>query len=328
MLQLEVPNQRILKGVAATLTWVYLDQDGEASTPPGTVTVGIVNDAGTVIKAPGTSTSAGDDTGERTVSLTAAETASLGLYTVTWTDSAAGSYTTRVEIVGGYLFGIAQLRAAHDTLQATGTYPAETIVAKRNIVEVEAEAIIGHALVPRHARVTISGTGERDLQLPHAMARTVTAVTVDGTALTADELADLVIAGEFRDILRKPAGDAWPVGDGSNVVVTYSHGLDTPYGDVVDAAMVRTRWLLNRPKSGAPENATAFTPDGGASITLAQPGKYRTGLPEVDAVYLRRSIVATDEGGAGGSTSSGARPASGRLDMNPQSGSLFHGGRR
>lgn len=322
MQTIDVPDQRILQGVAATLRWVNVDQEGEPAAPVGTVTVGINRADGTELVAAGTATSAGDDTGERTATLTAAQTATLDLLTATWTDASAGARTTKVEVVGGYLFGIGELRTAEPTLANAGKYPSEAIVEARTFVEVEAERIIGYALVPRARRVTLDGTGERDLMLPDAMVRSIVSVTADGTALTAGQLAELSIVGEHRNILRKQPGDYWHRGDGANIVVAYTHGLDRPQRDVAHAAMRRCRFWLNKPTSGQPENADNYQPAGGQSVQLADRGEYRTGLPEVDAVYLARSIVAD---GAGDGT---AAPYSRPLQYDPQHDSLFHGGIR
>ena len=58
---------------------------------------------------------------------------------------------------------------------------------------------------------------------------------------------------------------------------------------------------------------------GGGTFRLDMPDTYKTGIPEVDAVYSRYSK--RDESG-------GKRPASRSFDADPQRDSLFHGGRR
>lgn len=320
-----VADQRILQGVAATLRWVNVDQDGTPAAASGDVTVGITSADGTTVVAAGTATTAGDETGEYTAALTAAQTADLDLLTVTWTDAGDSSaHTTLVEIVGGYLFTVAELRSAHSTLLDEGDYPTDDIVRRRLAVEATCEWICDVAFVPRYRRVTLSGTGDQDLRLPDKMVRSIAAVTVDGTTYTAAQRAELTVAGEHRDTLRQPDGGVWDGGD-ANVIVTYHHGYDRPWPDLADAAMLHCRHLLNRPKSGLPTHVKSYSPEGGGSYELDRGSRYRVGIPDVDAVYQRRSLRPVDGDGANATQPAGyAR----QLQFDPQYGSLFHGGIR
>ncbi len=77
-------------------------------------------------------------------------------------------------------------------------------------------------------------------------------------------------------------------------------------------------------KTGIPTTASSFTVADGGTYRLDLPGAWKTGLPQVDAVYARYSR----RSGAGTGTTGRQVPASRQLNYDPQFSSLFHGGRR
>jgi hypothetical protein len=79
---------------------------------------------------------------------------------------------------------------------------------------------------------------------------------------------------------------------------------------------------LNLNKSAIPDRASSYTVDGGI-YRLDMPGAFKTGLPEVDAVYARYSRRSTGTGPTGRQI-----PASRPLNYDPQRWSLYHGGVR
>jgi hypothetical protein len=122
---------------------------------------------------------------------------------------------------------------------------------------------------------------------------TVTAVSVNDTAFTSAEIADLTVVGNEveRGITADPFltgsnGYAWPEGQ---YTVTGTHGprndwLATP-DDLQRAAVTLARYISRG--SNYPERARQIATDG-ALITLSTPTPDRpTGLPDVDGVVGR-----------------------------------------
>jgi hypothetical protein len=144
---------------------------------PGTVTVGITRADGTVLVASGTGTT-GAGTAARTFSVTTTHTALLDRLLVTWTSSAKGTLTSHLEVVGGFVFSLAELIAVKPPNQ---TWTTAQLVAMRTTVEQAIEDEYGTALVPRYRRDTLSGDGTTLLRLRDPV-RTVRAATVTSTA--------------------------------------------------------------------------------------------------------------------------------------------------
>lgn len=320
---LTVPDQRIVRGHAATLRFTNTDGEGAATEPAGTVTVGVTRADGTVLVAAGTATVDEAATGLRTKALTAAQTADLDLLTCTWTDGGDDSaHVTLVEIAGAHYFSVADARAYDDSI-TVAKYSDAKVIAARRAVESECEQICGVAFVPRFRRLTLDGPGEDELQVPDNRLRELLTASIDGVALTDAQLAETTVATDR--VIRRPAGVTWTQGR-SNIVVAYTHGYDRPPLELVEAMLLRLRHYLNRPRSGILDRATSFSPaEGGGTYKLDTPSAWRTGIPDVDAVYSRYS----ERSSGGGADSDGApRPAYGRFDLNPQADSLFHSGRR
>lgn len=285
-----VADQQILAGAAGTLTWQYLDADGEPA-DPGTVTVGATRADGTVLLAAGTATTA--DGTKRTVALTSAQTAALNLLTATWTRTTdSTTHTTRAEIVGGYYFSLAKARSSDPVLGDTQKYPDTDLLGYRHEIEDEFERITEVAFVPRFRRTALDGTGSRTLLLPTSLPRRVTAVAEladDGTptAWSAGDLAGIRFdeSGEITS-----TGRSFPCGR-ENVVVAWEHGHDRPPPDVLQAALLRLRHRAIRPKTAIPDRAQTFQLEGGTVYRLDQADRESTGIPDVDAVLDRWSMA-------------------------------------
>lgn len=282
-----VPTQQILRGVGATLSWQPQGSDGEPAAPAAAVTVGVTKADGTVVVAAGTATD-GDAAAPRTVALDAQ--AQLEWLTATWTVSGVAVATTYVEVVGGYWFSLADARAADPQLNDESIYPPARVLAKRAAIEVELEDVTNVAWVPRYQRVTVAGSGCRELMLPLVELRTIRSVrayNADGvtyTAFTADQLASLTIT----------AGDSivgaatWA--RGVQYVLEVEHGHDRPEADLRDAAITLLRYRMNAHKSGTPDRATSMS-TGDITYALSTPGQRGviTGIPDVDVVLVRRT---------------------------------------
>lgn len=313
-----VTDQRIVRGVPSTLTWQYVDEFGAAAAPPGTVTIGVTKADGTVVVAAGTATT-GSGSNPRTYTLPASST--LELLTATWTTGGL-TFTTLIDVAGAFYFTIAEARTIEPSLADTTKYPDADVVRVRHEVEDELEYICDAAFVPRYRRITIDGSGTCDLTLEDNQLRNVRTVRVYSTAtayttFSAAELADLVLDDDLT--IHRPAGLVFDDSRRGNLVVEYEYGYDRPPTDLKRAAVRRLRSRLNISKSGIPDRATSFTLTDGGTYNLELPDAYKTGIPDVDAVYARYSRRAGDKG---------AVPASASIDFDPQRFSIFHGPRR
>jgi hypothetical protein len=324
--QATIADQRILRGPPATLQATFSDSVGSAADPAGPVTVTVTTAPGATLLAAAPASLTGSGSGDVTVALTAAQTASLGLLTAVWTDEASGStVTSHHEIVGGFFFSLAQARASDDTLANTGKYPDATILAKRLEVEGECEYICDLAFVPRYRYVVLDGTGTTEILLPDNEVRTILSATVTVNAGTSSptstplSAADLASLAYDDSLVARTNFQSWDIGQG-NIAVEYLHGLDIPPADLQDATLLRLRSRLNLRKSGTPDRATSFTSaaDGG-TYRLDLPSRYKTGIPDVDATYARWSRRSTD--------ANGPVAASRTLHFDANRSSLYHSGR-
>lgn len=313
--------QRIRAGSAATLTLTTTDSDGEPAEASGTVTVGVAKADGTAVVAAGTATTHTSGSATYTVALTATQTATLELLTATWTNGTS-TWTTRHEIVGGFLFTVAQARAFDATVlgfAATNTFTDDQILAARGPIERRVEFICDRAFVPRYSRLTLDGTGTTDLVLGVSEPRTVRSARVYASAgsstyssLSATSLAGLALTDDGT--IRRTDNNVWTE-DRANIVVEVEHGWDNPPDDLVDAVLLHLRHYLTRPRSAMLDRATSLSDGDGASYNLATAEIYRTGIPEVDAVYDAYSRR---------SRGTAKVPASRILTMQSQYRSMFH----
>lgn len=274
-----VADQRILRGVAATLSWQPVDSDGEAAAPSGTVTVQVTSAGGTEVKPEGTAT-AGSGSDPRTVSLTPAETAELDRLTVVWTDDGDDSAaTTVVEIVGGFYFTLAEARASDPALANDTKFSTPALLAARAAVEEEFESICGVAFVPRFEREIVDAGFTLNLRWPQV--RSVRGVADwDGTAFVSWTDLEYLRSGVDSII-------GGPFVHGVRYQVDYEHGYDRPPAEIKAAALVRLRDRASVPLRGIPDRATSFSVAEGGTYRLDQASLSRTGIPDVDAALAR-----------------------------------------
>lgn len=279
--------QRIVRGLSATLSHTFY-VDGTATNPsPDAATVTITRDNGTVLVAAAAAT----DTGAGTVSytLTPAQTVLLDTLTVAWTATFGGqaqAFTDIVEIVGGVLFTVAQARAVNP-LADTVKYPPQKIIEARTLVETALEDACGVAFVPRYRREQVNGQGGRELVLSMPRVRSIRSASLDGTAFTAGELADIVPSG--TSVVYTP--NRWTAGF-RNYEVVYEHGYDEPPPRVTNAALLLARrYLVDSPVS---DRATSLTTEDGTTQFLVTAGVRQAvfDIPECNAVVAQYSLNA------------------------------------
>lgn len=290
-----------------TFTENAVDDDGEPVTPSAPYTATFYDGAGTQI---GTQTATCVN-GVFSATIAASQLPYLDTYTILWTGSVNGNptqWTTTVEIAGGYLFEIADLRKMDRAFTDTTKYPSDVLRAVRTAVEevIEGPKAARRAFVPRGRRALLDGSGPdymlgysplmygndtRTLLTTDFDIRKIRSVNVAGTDLTSDEIAAI----QIRDnALFRTGGvhyPAWSYGH-SNIKIHYEYGLDRPPGAITRAAKILAREYLVQ--SDLPGRATA-TSIGDQMFRLTIAGRDGlTGIPDVDAAIANhgRSSIA------------------------------------
>jgi len=271
-----------------TLTWY---EDGTA-VDVGTVTIGIVDEAGDTVVAAATAVTT--DGADGTYMYRLATQTQVNNLTITWTESGGEFISTRLEVRGNHLFTEAEARAFHGSdLTSATTYPDADIAAARDRIMDEFEQICGVSFVRRYARESVAGNGGRVLWLGRPHIRTLIGATVSGTSVTvANVVVDPVVSQLTRtDGVWSSATVSSPV----NVVVEYEHGHETVPGDIKRAALVllRTHLVKDQVGAGLSDRAVSLTDEVG-TVRLSMPsprfGQWY-GIPFVDTTLRRYSLL-------------------------------------
>jgi hypothetical protein len=274
--------ERIQQRTPGTLSQQWYE-DG-AVVDPGTVTVGITRADGTVLVAAGAATS-GTSTAPRTYNLTTTHTALLDRLLVTWTSTLKGTLVSYVEVVGGFLFGIAEARALKP-LDSVTNYTTAAIIDMRTTVEQALEEECGVAFVPRYTRETVNGPGTMTLLLKWPKVTAIRSALVGTTTLTSTDLAALTYG--LGGVV---GGYAWTAGIG-NLTVGYEHGYPTPPAEIRRAALTLAKMWLVGQRSPIDDRAITFNTTDGGTYSLAVPGRNGShfGHPDVDIAVDRYSL--------------------------------------
>jgi hypothetical protein len=319
---------RILKSQAGTLSHTFL-VDETPTDSSVTVTYSVLDANGTSV-ASGNASSAGVGSGRYTFTLPSQSQLKRG--TVAWAGTIGGNATTETdhfEIVSSFFFSLKEGRDSDESLSSSERYTTDDLKTKRTEVEVEVENICDQAFFPRYERVVLDGSGTSHLVLKMsdpirsiANIRTIRRISVapdvDETFVdfTAAELAG--VAPLSDGTLVRTDGNVFTEGR-ANVVVEFEYGLDGPPSDLIPACLTRFRSRLNFNKSGIPDRATSYSMGEFGTYRLDMPDSFKTGLPEVDAVYSRYSRRVNGSG-----ANAKRAPASRTLTYHPQRYSLFH----
>lgn len=276
---------RVLRTTKATLSRsFYLDEVESGATGP--VMVSATRLDGTVV-----------DTREAVLNGTAYDYYFPGLdvlddLAVTWSLTLGGDPMVlagdRIEVVGGFYFGLAEARDIDRVLQNPTRFPTEMLIEKRIETENECERITGQAWVPRFCRQQVYSDGRGPLQLKWPNVRAVRAISVGGVAYGAPALAS--VRASPLGLLSRVSG--WPdtrTLTGEGVVVEYEHGHDVPDPEITRATKIRLKSLMLEGDSALPDRAERIvTVDAsGSSVVYSSPTATKTGIPAVDAVYGR-----------------------------------------
>lgn len=125
--------------------------------------------------------------------------------------------------------------------------------------EDKAEEYRGVAYTPRDAEATLRGNAASYLFLPHLKVRTVESITIDGTALSVSELADVTTWGDEGALER---GVGWC---GTQIVVAYTHGFEAPPATVLTACTEYVLCVLRAQKSGVSRNTLSEATEAGTT---------------------------------------------------------------
>jgi len=273
---------RALVGVSVVVEYTHRDQYGEpaaAATTP-TVAVSRLSDAATVTA--GAVVDAGSGLYQATIA--AADNDQLDVLLVDWT---ADGYTHRrtVDIVGGYMFSLADFDAVHSIAALTAARKR----AVRTIVETEAEIICRRSWVPRFRQQKLVGHYTHELLLDEPDIRSLrTASWTSGS-----NVSNTFTAAQIAAVSVHPGGRlhrhgvVWPAAE---ITVGVEVGPDLTPPDVVEAAQRRMEYWASQPMSAIPNRAVSFDVTDGGTYRLAGGTPKRTGDPDVDAVYLRHRI--------------------------------------
>jgi hypothetical protein len=283
---------RVRQNAAATISHTF-KVDETASDASGNVTYTVKRLDGSAVVS-GTANHPGT-TGLYQFALTDVQCAALDIFSVDWSGTVGGGPVVvrdYVEVCGGYLFSLDELRAILNTGQVSGrTYTTQNLIDARTAAEVACERITGRAFVPRFARTFLDGNNDFALLLPSVNIRAIRAVAVgtrtddrvnlSGAGLTAVEFG---FAGE---ISRR--GAVWLWGR-QNIAVEYEYGLDWVPQGIHDACIIHARHLLTQFDPSIALKAQTVNTNNGTTYNLSQPTQELVGIPAVDAAYARYDI--------------------------------------
>lgn len=204
----------------------------------------------------------------------------LDVLTLTYTGTFSGdaqSQALTVEIVGGQLVTVAELRAEQGLADNT-KFPLQDLLDIREAVEDFVEDYCGVAFRPRYARDVIDGDGTAELLLSRMRPVTIIDVTVDGDTVDPsgwylyDDGRVVRDSGYFPTTARR------------NVEIRYEHGHPTPPADLRRAvARLARLWLLDA-NNAIPDRATSYRDEFGL-VTIPRPGPNSpTAVGDIDRV--------------------------------------------
>jgi hypothetical protein len=223
--------QRAVKGVPATLT---LPTSLKATS--GTVSITRDRDSTTVVSAAAVTVAA------KSVSYVLAGQSSEANLTATWSlSTASGTVTVSepVEVTSCEAVSIDEMRLRRP-LDDVNRYPDSTLIRAREALVSEMSDRAGVKFTGGEFTVTLDGTGGTELFLPVGKPRSITKVVVDGTTLSAGELATILVDSR-AGVLYYPSG--WYSGR-LNVVVTGVSGFAQPPGGLAPAIAKGVRYMV------------------------------------------------------------------------------------
>ena len=279
-------SRYVLRYSAETLS--ITAYSGETATDAdGSVTIGITDAAGDTVVPSGTSTTSAGS-GVYTYVLQAQS--DLKKVTVTWSGTWGGTameFTTTSEVVGNFYATPAEVRAMDLIENEASTFPAADLVGAINYATAVIEDYCGASFVQRYQRDVLNGTDSQSIRVTQLFPETLLSASIDGTALTADEITDTAL---FQDGTMTRKDSTWTYTQpGNKVTIEYEYGLAaTAPEDIRWAARTLARYHLLEQVSRIPDRATSINSEFG-QIVLSQPGGLNRPTPLNDVnVILNR----------------------------------------
>ena len=230
-------------------------------------------------------------TGTYSYTLSAANNATLNRLTLTWKDGGSTRSTRYVDVVGGFYFTIAELRARKG-LESEAKFSTERLIATRDRIQSIIERDNGVAYVPRYKRVRVDGSGKTNLLLPHPVLRSVRSVRTysDATTYTSFSAAQIAaIPQNTIGMAERTDGSIWTCGK-QNLLVEYEHGYDNPPDDLKQAALDAAQYFIFGDTATMSPRALDVVGEWG-TVRYSTPGADRpTGIPDVDAVIVANRL--------------------------------------
>ena len=283
--QLSNDSRLILRDSAETLSiTAYSGED--ATDADGSVTLAIVDGAGTSVVAAGTATTSAGS-GVYTYSL--AGQSNLKELITTWSGTwgSAMEFTTTSEVVGNFYATPAEVRAMDMISGEASTFPAADLVGAINYATAVIDDFCGASFVQRYQRDVLNGTDSQVIRVTQLFPETLLAASIDGTALTAGEISDTAL---FEDGTMMRKSGVWTyTTPGNKGIIDYEYGLAaTAPEDIRWAARTLARYHLLEQVSRIPDRAISVQSEFG-QIQLSQPGGLNRPTPLNDVnVILHR----------------------------------------
>lgn len=296
--------ERVLRNTAAT-TYVTFYSGSSPVDADGVVPVVVKRSNGTTLL----STNATNESDPGLYSVVIPAQSKLDELTITWTATLTGtpvSLESSVEIVGGFLFSISELRAADTALANTTRFPTQTLIDARQDVETEFEDICMRAFVPRftgeyviHYNEDYDGRGYlKVISLGSPEPIRVTGARIGSVSYSDVDTAgwetagSIELTGDSRTLAVR--GDPLMVGlaVGNRIWLEYEYGMTRVPAQIKIKAIRRARLnLLGMGSTIDPRATTMNIPDIG-SVNLATPGMQglETGIPDIDVVLRRYKL--------------------------------------
>ena len=278
-------TNKVLRYSAEDLEVTFYSAETATNVSTGSMTVGIVDEAGRVVTPAGTSTTT-SSTGVYKYALQAQT--DLKRLTATWsgTFGTAMEFTTQHEVVGGFYATPIEVRNMDSISGESSTFPTADLVQAVTWAEAVIDDYCGTSFVYRYERDVLNGTGTDTIKLSRMFPRKIIAASIDGVALSSDDINNIALH-DSGVIVRED--DIWEFNTpGKKVIIEYEAGYDkTPPPDIAWASRTLARYHLIEQVSRIPERALSISSEFG-NIALSQPSMSKpTPLPDVNVILNR-----------------------------------------
>lgn len=278
-------SSKVLRYASEDIQVTFYSGETPTSVSTGSLTIGMVDEWGRVVVPAGTATT---NTGTGVYSYLLEAQTDLKRITTTWsgTFGQAKQFTTQHEVVGGFYSTPIEVRNMDSISGETSTFPTADLVEATTWAEAVIDDYCGTSFVYRYKRDVLDGTGTDTIKLSKMFPRKILAASIDGTALTSDELSKISLYDSGVIVREEDVWERTP--EGKKVVIEYEAGISkTPPPDIAWAAKTLARYHLIEQVSRIPDRALSISSEFG-NIALSQPSMTKpTPLPDVNVILNR-----------------------------------------